>query len=313
MVENRVRGKVVHFDVVHVDGARHARGLIHVLDVVVQIGVLADHLGVGLEVHNVYLVEANEGHEQPHIRERHLAPGDVALLGENRLGAVQPLEKIPHGLLVGPLRRGESAPVHPVIYARIYPLVHLRLRRHHLRGVEIQLRDFRELVEGAVKHDDNVRRLVADDGLGLLVPQDGHGVLALGVARHLVQCAHVRGPVDRVGNGALAAEGSVPFHRCAGGVGRVAEDPATVLVLPGAGLLPRGVDDGHPDTVLEPLHGTHRQAPVRPRTRVCDVQVIAPIFGGEVLALADPATPHAIPPDKGAGIGVLLIERGASA
>ena len=31
------------------------------------------------------------------------------------------------------------------------------LRRHRLRGVKIQLRDFRELVEGAVKHDDNVR------------------------------------------------------------------------------------------------------------------------------------------------------------
>jgi len=67
-VQLLVAGEVMHFDMRHVDRGLDARVLEDVFGVVEQGGVLADALAVGLEIHHIHLIEADQRHKEANIR-----------------------------------------------------------------------------------------------------------------------------------------------------------------------------------------------------------------------------------------------------
>ena len=74
-------------------------------------------------------------------------------------------------LLVGPLLGCEPAAVHPVVDGWVHPLVDLIDGRLQVGGGEVHVGMLGNGVELLVEHADDVRRLVVDDGLSLLVPE----------------------------------------------------------------------------------------------------------------------------------------------
>mmetsp|Transcript_5453 Transcript_5453/g.21567 ORF Transcript_5453/g.21567 Transcript_5453/m.21567 type:complete len:357 (-) Transcript_5453:25-1095(-) len=276
-------GEVVRLDVLHVDRLLNLRDLVQLAAVVHDVGVLADGLAVGLEVHHVHFVEAHQRHEQADVRLGELVSRDVAVGGQDRFAAVERSEELREGRLVGALRLGEAAPVHAVVDARVDPLVDRvdRVAEPLRIDVEVRVLGHSAFVEGRVEHADDLRALVAHDGLGLLVPEHRHGVLAAGVVGQLVEITHGGSAVDAVGNHAGDLEFAEAENVRERRVVRRSEHPAGVLVRIRPGPLPGRVHNAEADDVLQALQVHGGQAPIRPRARIRDVQVVA-IFLGRI-------------------------------
>mmetsp|Transcript_20502 Transcript_20502/g.51984 ORF Transcript_20502/g.51984 Transcript_20502/m.51984 type:complete len:228 (-) Transcript_20502:394-1077(-) len=209
VVQRGVGREVVGLDVVHVGGAAYARHLVQLPHVVGQVGVVADEVPVGLEVHHVHLVKPDERHVQPDVRLRDAGPSDVALLGKDALAPVQRAEQLPEGLLVRGLLGGEAAAVHAVVDAGVHPLVdRVDLSAQGLR-VQVQLRVLGQVVEGRVEHAQDLAALVVHDGPLLLVPQHRHRVAASLLPRLLIQLPHGLGAVDGVRHARVTGEGAL--------------------------------------------------------------------------------------------------------
>mmetsp|Transcript_876 Transcript_876/g.3476 ORF Transcript_876/g.3476 Transcript_876/m.3476 type:complete len:385 (+) Transcript_876:928-2082(+) len=297
VVERRVRGEVVGLDVGHVDDLGAAEELVDVAAVLVDRGVLGDLLFVRLEVHDVDLVEAHERHEEPDVGEREGVAAEIPLLGEDRLDLVERLVEVGDRLVVRQLRLREPRAVDAVVNPRVDPRVELLLERPRRRRIEIEVGVLGELVEGLVEHDDELGRLVVDDGARFFVPQQRHRELGRGRARRGVDVAHrldrgdvvepeILGEPDAV----VEVERAVARRRRQRRLADL-ERPPGVLVfgVVGPRALPRRRDDREPDGLLEALELADRRDAVRPRTRPRDDEVVPPRLGLERrVLLGDP-------------------------
>mmetsp|Transcript_20721 Transcript_20721/g.58992 ORF Transcript_20721/g.58992 Transcript_20721/m.58992 type:complete len:230 (+) Transcript_20721:99-788(+) len=191
-VDGRVRAVVVLLDVVHVHGLRDAVQLVDLARVVDEVGVVRDALLVALEVAVVHLVKAHERDEETDVGLGDLvAAGDVALLGQDVLGAIEARENISDCLLVRLLRLREAGAVDAVVDLRVDPLVdRVDLLARSLR-VEVQVLVLGgQLVELLAEHADDLRALVGHDLAQLVVIENRHRELGDVVAVHLVERAH---------------------------------------------------------------------------------------------------------------------------
>ena len=142
-VERDVGGKVVHLDVLHVDGAAYLTPLEHIAHEAEQVGEVGDELRVGLEVNNVDRVEAHKRVEEPDVEPRRLrrvaeeAPGRQSLLEEG-----QRFEELLKVQIVRLLLRREATLVHGIVHAFVDDgrVERLQLRRRVAAREEVELR-----------------------------------------------------------------------------------------------------------------------------------------------------------------------------
>eukprot|EP00961_Rhodomonas_salina_P072994 980540-Rhodomonas_salina.2 len=109
-----------------------------------------------------------------------------------------------------------------------------------------------------------------------------NSVLSILVICHAVQVADILGVVDHVRDAALAVEGTVSVLVGRRGVRGVLEGPASMVVYASVGLLPHRMHDRDANRILQTLHLQQRVAPIRPRARQRDVQVVAVRLGREL-------------------------------
>ena len=96
------------------------------------------------------------------------------------------------------MRSGKATSVDTVVDVIVDPGVdgsHGFLGRFRCK-VQLWIRG--KVVELAVQHLDDLGRLVVDDGLELLVPQDGHAILADHVLTHFIEVSDRLGTVESV-------------------------------------------------------------------------------------------------------------------
>ena len=84
--------------------------------------------------------------------------------------------------LVGILGASESTSVDSIVDVGVDPAIDFRHSFMQAFGREVKLRLLGEVIEFAVQHLDDVRRLVADHCLLLLVPQNWHRISSEGIA-----------------------------------------------------------------------------------------------------------------------------------
>src|SRR3546814_10251689 len=92
-------------------------------DLAPEARVVLDPPDVAFEVPVIYLVEADQGCEQPDIRLCELVAGDVALARKLRVEPVERLEHPRHGLVIGGLAGGEARLVDPIVDTVVDALV----------------------------------------------------------------------------------------------------------------------------------------------------------------------------------------------
>ena len=102
VVQFWVAGVVVRLDVVDVNRRGHARHLVHVSDVGLQVWELAYHFLVALEVANVHWVESDQGDKEAQVRLCELAAGEEALAPQALLAPVQRLKQLVAGCVCVP-------------------------------------------------------------------------------------------------------------------------------------------------------------------------------------------------------------------
>mmetsp|Transcript_16926 Transcript_16926/g.55396 ORF Transcript_16926/g.55396 Transcript_16926/m.55396 type:complete len:205 (-) Transcript_16926:524-1138(-) len=165
-IERRMTCKVMHFDMAHVHRLPDPWRLVEVFDVLVDARIPGVEEGfVGFEIHHVNLVEADQRHEEPHVRLRELIAREEAALVEDRLDPVERCEELLHRCVVRLLRRGEAASIDAVVDRGVDPRVHgVNLRAERL-GVEIKVGLCRKCVEARVEDANNLARFVVHNSL----------------------------------------------------------------------------------------------------------------------------------------------------
>lgn len=178
---------------------------VEVLEPAVEVGVVvADETPVALEVNVVDGVVANNGGVETDIGLSEAASyEEVTAVGENTLYAVKRVDKDLGGLVVGILRGSETTLVDAIVDAIVDPLVESVNLATELLGVQVEflLLALEERVERLSKVADNLRRLVRDNRLGLLVPEHGDSEAGIIVwVGTLVQVRDVVVEVELVGS-----------------------------------------------------------------------------------------------------------------
>mmetsp|Transcript_4782 Transcript_4782/g.10540 ORF Transcript_4782/g.10540 Transcript_4782/m.10540 type:complete len:204 (+) Transcript_4782:51-662(+) len=178
-IQGGMRGEVVHLDVPHVNRLAHAWCLIDVPAICQESGVVVlDGPLVRLEVDDVDLVKADEGHEEPKIHPSELAASDVALLRQNRFCLVQVLKEALHCLIISLLRLGKATSVDAIVDVMVDPLVGSLGSVCQVSREEVEVSRLCPLLELAVEHLEDFGRLVVDNDALLLVPEHWGRVLA---------------------------------------------------------------------------------------------------------------------------------------
>src|SRR5258706_9288886 len=116
---------------------------------------------VALEVRIVDEVEAYGGGEQTQVGFGEPRTYEETAVGEVRVDALQRLEELPHGVVIGGLLRREARPVHAVVHRAVDLVVDGVYLRGEVGGIEIDRR-ISPFVELPVQHPDDVRRFVVD-------------------------------------------------------------------------------------------------------------------------------------------------------
>jgi hypothetical protein len=168
----------------------------------------------------------------------------VGLLGRRKPTAVHPVAKgLASVTRVQDIRdAGGGRILSPIVDVWVYPGIHVCHFLLQAGREEVEVGVLCKLVELVVEHPHNLGRLVVDNRLLLLVPQDRDGVFATGVVGQLVQLAHSLGPVDGVWYASIAREASLAGLGLDRLVLGVLEDPAGVLVHVRLGPVPlRGI------------------------------------------------------------------------
>ena len=245
-----------------IDGFGNTRLLIQLSQVAGQIGVIGNTLPVALEVADVDGIEAHQSGEQSPVGLGDLRTDQIALAGEALLHLIQRIEQAPEGPLVGRLTGGEAGAVDAVVDVAIDESVDLVDLLAQGRRVVVGTAGV-TAVEGAVEHADDLRGLVVDDGLSLLVPQHRHsddaGVVGLGPGVDLVH------EVETIGTVIAGA-----LERLTTGAGELPARIAHVRVHHRQG-----------NHVLQPLQPAEDQGAMGPGAGVGNVQVITPGLGLE--------------------------------
>mmetsp|Transcript_20832 Transcript_20832/g.45647 ORF Transcript_20832/g.45647 Transcript_20832/m.45647 type:complete len:311 (+) Transcript_20832:305-1237(+) len=282
----------MHLDVRHIHGGGHARLLEHILGVVKEVRIFAQAPPVRLEVHHVHLVEADQRHKEADVRLRESGARQVPPSGQMLLCPIHGRIKVPLRLVVRLLRRREPALVHAIVDL-VRPKVNLVNDWAEGLRVEVQGGIRGKLVEVGVEEANDLGALVVHDRPLLLVPQNGHAVLAAGGACDFVQITHKSASLHRVWDTALGRERTALL--CTGhclDLLRVYKLPPAMNIAfdVWASLCPRRVNNRDSDDILETLHVKHCQRPVGPGASIRHVQVIA-IFCRRELPILGNCTP----------------------
>lgn len=178
---------------------------IHVLEVAVECLVaFADELDVCAELGSPHRVQAAEGNKDIHVALGEMLTKDVGALGLGKMPVktCEALLEASHGLLVCLLRRGVNSLAGRAINVVESPGIELVDLAAQMLRVELDVLVFivKKIIELGRKEPQQVTRLIVDNGLCLLVPQDGHGPLAL-IFRvgEVVDATHMGGTRESVG------------------------------------------------------------------------------------------------------------------
>ncbi len=123
IVESRVGGVIVLFDMLHVDRLAYTLRLIEIAGVVEDLRVLTDELLISLEVECVDLIEPNQSSEQFDIGESNFITTEESRFREIGLQSIQMSEKILNSQIISLLGLGEPTPVPSIIDMREYPVI----------------------------------------------------------------------------------------------------------------------------------------------------------------------------------------------
>ena len=199
-----------------------AGGLEQVAGVAPQRAELGQLLPVALEVAVVDGVEAGQRREQPDVGLGDRVAHEVAAVGQPLLEPVQRGEQPLVGLVVGALRAGEPAAVHPVVDLGVDALHDLAHLVPQVLGVEVGRALAVELRPLGREVERDLREVVGDDGLGRDVDDRRHrdalrvlrvagevGLLQPLVAQHRVAAAGV----EVEGPAALVVRRAAQAHR----------------------------------------------------------------------------------------------------
>ena len=207
---------------------------------------------------HIHRVETNQGGPQTNISLRQLITGQEAVLAEDLLQTFQrgkyPIDRFVIGLLAG----GESGFIDPVVDVVIDPAVQLINLRAQRRRVVISCAGAQS-VKGGIQHADDFRRLIADNGLLLLVPQYRHrnapAVVRIGMQIELIEKFVL---VEGIARGCREA---------------IVESPAV--------FKHQGVDHGDGNKRLKPFQAAQNQGAMRPWTGKRNVQMVTVFFRSE--------------------------------
>mmetsp|Transcript_21793 Transcript_21793/g.35009 ORF Transcript_21793/g.35009 Transcript_21793/m.35009 type:complete len:233 (+) Transcript_21793:571-1269(+) len=171
-----------------------------------------------------------------------------------------------HCVIVRFLRFGKTTTIYTIVETRIddvVPLGHAALNLFIAR-IQIQFGSFGERIEGTVQKFDNLCRLVADNLLRLLIEQNGHRQLCVGVLR-VMNAIHVPHTlalfVQMVGILVIELPTNIPRF---------------------AHIFKERLDVGGTDRFIQTFQRNHHQNTMTPWTRGCIIQMIT-TFGGRIF------------------------------
>eukprot|EP00760_Papus_ankaliazontas_P032507 PhM_4_TR5864/c0_g2_i1/m.19493 len=275
LINRFVRAVVMVLDVFHVHGWCEAARLVHVLHPVEEIGQVADRDTVALEVNNVHLVVAHDGHEQADVRLRDGAAEQIPVLREEFVELTQTVEEHHRGVVVRRLRLRKPTLVDTIVDALVVGVVHgVDLAAEGLR-VQVHLRVACEVVEGCVEEAHDLGALVVDNTFRLFVKQNGNSepcvdsfaLLTELLNGFLINTADVGAAEDGIG-GAVTVKLGI-------------EKPSTVVIHVLLRVAPHRRRDGNVNGVLQTLHVAHGKAARGPRAGVGHVEEVATRGGRE--------------------------------
>ena len=207
---------------------------------------------------HIHRVETNQGGPQTNIGLRQLVTGQEAVLTKDLFQTLQrrkyPIDRFVIGLLAG----GESGFIDSIVDVVIDPAVQLINLRAQLRRVVISSAGTQSVKRG-IQHADDFRRLIADDGLLLFVPQyrhrDAPAVVGIGMQIKLIKKF-------------VLVEGIA--RRCREAI---VESPAV--------LEHQGVDHGDGNKRLQSFQAAQDQGAMRPWAGQRNVQMVTVFFRSE--------------------------------
>mmetsp|Transcript_23898 Transcript_23898/g.40064 ORF Transcript_23898/g.40064 Transcript_23898/m.40064 type:complete len:250 (+) Transcript_23898:576-1325(+) len=144
--------------------------------------------------------------------------------------------------------------------------------------VEVQGGVLRPLIEIGIQEAYNLSTLVVHHRPLLLVPQYRHSVLAGGVSCDIIQVTHELAVLNSIWYTIFSRKRATLLCSCN------CRDFSRIHKLPSAMDValhvwtrrgPSRMHNRNSDDILQTLHVNHSQGPVRPRARVCNVEVIA--------------------------------------
>mmetsp|Transcript_4811 Transcript_4811/g.11500 ORF Transcript_4811/g.11500 Transcript_4811/m.11500 type:complete len:298 (-) Transcript_4811:354-1247(-) len=280
-------------DVIHVGDGLDVRHLVELLNKVPEVGILLNALAIALEVDDIDRVEPHKRHVQLEIHPSEGVATQIPLLGQNALSLLKAGKELVVRILVCLLRLGKTTSVDSVVDIVVDERVEILHLLGQTLGEKVEGRVLGELVEALVEHQNYLRRLVANNGLLLLVPQNRDRVLLASILRQFIDIANKRAVVDKIWNASLAvvrAQSHLVGDRSVLGI---LEHPSSVRVDALLGELPRGMRDRHTDHVLQSLHVHDAVTPVGPRTRIRSIEMIPASLCGKlgVRLFRDPVAP----------------------
>ena len=168
-----VAGVIVALDVLHVHRLRHARLLIEIAHIAGEVRIVGDAADIAFEMADIDRIEPQQRRKQPPVRLGDRGAGQIAPRRQPLVQPVERLEERADRLLIGVLRGGEAGFVDAVIDRVVNSLVQrIDLFAQQLGIIVSRPRPDR--IERAVEHAYDLRGLVGDDRVGLLVPQHRH-------------------------------------------------------------------------------------------------------------------------------------------
>lgn len=151
---------------------RNARHLVDIAQEAIQVEVIADAAFVAFKVGHVHRIETNQGGPQANISFRQLVTRQETMLAKDLLQTLQSGKHCINRFIIGLLAGGEPGFIDAVIHIIVDPAVQLINLIAQLRRVVISCAAAQP-IEGGIKHADDFRRLIADDGVLLLSHSTG--------------------------------------------------------------------------------------------------------------------------------------------
>lgn len=110
-----MRSIIVHFDLFHVHGVLHTRHLVDLSKIIQNVGGRGDCSGICLEIHDIHLIETQQGYKKTNIRQRELIASNIPLPRQDFLRTIKRFSQLIDCNVIGALGRCEPTPVDPII------------------------------------------------------------------------------------------------------------------------------------------------------------------------------------------------------